>query len=130
MPRKRDSHDRLIDAIANAMPKFGLLRAALASELRSEERELFRLALLRLGREAAGQPKPTPYMSIQEAADLLRVHRRSFVNMVSAAKRKGREFDWVLRQGRKRGFVIDRRKFIKFIERRAGRRGRPRKYEV
>lgn len=104
----------------------------LADNRRLEQAKVFAAALNAIGEAAmTSETKPySPYLSIQEAADFLGINRRTLRNLVSQAKRQGREFDWVLRQGRKRGFVVDREKFVAWVRKQARRPGRPREFNL
>ncbi len=60
-----------------------------------------------------------------EAASIARISVLTLYNIVSAAKRKGKELDWVHRKGTARGFIVHTQKFLKWLESRPKRRGRP-----
>jgi len=125
MPPKRSDLELAAKEMTEATHSSSYLSHVLRRKPQSDDRACFERRQVE-----QGQGEPRPYLSAQEAADLIGLSKKRIFNIVSAAKRKGQEFNWVLRQGRKRGFIVDRKKFVAWIERRAGRRGRPRKYEV
>lgn len=64
-------------------------------------------------------------MTVAEAAGVLHVSVKTLQNRISAAKRSGRELDWVLRAGRRRGCAVHRDRFHAWLEQQPRRRGRP-----
>jgi len=64
-------------------------------------------------------------LSVVEAASMMGLAPKTLRNRISAARRAGREFDWVLRAGRRKGCAVHRDRFLRWLERQPRRRGRP-----
>ena len=64
-------------------------------------------------------------LTVDEAARLMGVGRKTLQNRVSEMRRAGKRLDWVLPAGRKRGFMVHRERFLRWMQKQPRRRGRP-----
>ena len=97
------------------------------SAMRLSKRVTRLLGLLEKLEDHVGAPSGSEEtLTIQQAANILGVRRKTLQNRISEQKRRrGRDFRWVLRAGRTRGCVIDRKRFMAWLEQRPRQRGRP-----